>query len=47
MRRKSLAEGFWPDIKEDIKVKLREKYAMLNPVELKRNITKLQIGYLN
>jgi len=23
-------------------VKLREKYAMLNPAELKRNITKLQ-----
>ena len=31
-----------PDIEEDIKVKLREKYAMLNPAELKRNITKLQ-----
>ena len=31
-----------PDIKEDIKVKLRGKYAMLNPAELKRNITKLQ-----
>ncbi len=31
-----------PDIKEDIKVKLREKYGMLNPAELKRKITKLQ-----
>jgi len=31
-----------PDIEKDIKVKLREKYAMLNPAELKRNITKLQ-----
>ncbi|MBU4509679.1 transposase family protein, partial [bacterium] len=31
-----------PDIKEDIKVKLREKYDMLNPAELKRKITKLQ-----
>jgi len=31
-----------PDIKEDIKVKLREKYAMLNPAELKRKINKLQ-----
>jgi len=27
---------------QDIKVKLREKYAMLNPAELKRKITKLQ-----
>ena len=31
-----------PNIKEEIKVKLRKEYAMLNPAELKRNITKLQ-----
>jgi len=31
-----------PDIKEEIKMKLENKYAMLNPAELKRNITKLQ-----
>ena len=31
-----------PDIKDKIKVKLRKEYAMLNPAELKRKITKLQ-----
>ena len=31
-----------PDIKEEIKMKLENKYAMLNPAELKRKITKLQ-----
>ena len=31
-----------PNIKEEIKVKLRKEYAMLNPAELKRKITKLQ-----
>jgi len=31
-----------PDIKEEIKVKLKNQYAMLNPAELKRKITKLQ-----
>jgi len=31
-----------PDIENKIKVKLKNKYAMLNPAELKRKITKLQ-----
>jgi len=31
-----------PDIKDKIKVKLKSKYDMLNPAELKRKITKLQ-----
>jgi hypothetical protein len=31
-----------PNIKEEIKVKLRKEYDMLNPAELKRKITKLQ-----
>jgi len=31
-----------PDIKEEIKVKSKNQYAMLNPAELKRKITKLQ-----
>ena len=31
-----------PDIKEEIKVKLKNQYSMLNPAELKRKITKLQ-----
>jgi hypothetical protein len=31
-----------PNIKDEIKVKLRKEYAMLNPAELKRKITKLQ-----
>lgn len=31
-----------PDIEDKIKVKLRKEYAMLNPAELKRKITKLQ-----
>ena len=31
-----------PGIKEEIKVKLKNQYAMLNPAELKRKITKLQ-----
>ena len=31
-----------PDIEEEIKMKLKSQYAMLNPAELKRNITKLQ-----
>lgn len=31
-----------PDIKEEIKVKLKNQYAMLNPAELKRKISKLQ-----
>jgi len=31
-----------PDIKDEIKVKLRKEYGMLNPAELKRKITKLQ-----
>jgi len=31
-----------PDIKEEIKMKLKIQYAMLNPAELKRKITKLQ-----
>ena len=31
-----------PNIKEEIKVKLRKEYAMLNPAEIKRKITKLQ-----
>jgi len=31
-----------PHIKEEIKVKIRKEYAMLNPAELKRKITKLQ-----
>ncbi|MEA2021912.1 MAG: transposase, partial [Candidatus Caldatribacteriota bacterium] len=31
-----------PDIEDKIKVKLKNKYAMLNPAELKRKITKLQ-----
>jgi hypothetical protein len=31
-----------PHIKEEIKVKLRNQYAMLNPAELKRKINKLQ-----
>jgi len=30
------------DIKEEIKVKLKNQYAMLNPAKLKRKITKLQ-----
>lgn len=32
----------YPDIKEEIKIKLKNQYAMLNPAELKRKITKLQ-----
>ena len=31
-----------PDIEDEIKMKLKNKYAMLNPAELKRKITKLQ-----
>jgi len=31
-----------PDIEEEIKMKLKNQYAMLNPAELKRKITKLQ-----
>lgn len=31
-----------PDIEDKVKVKLRKEYAMLNPAELKRKITKLQ-----
>jgi len=31
-----------PNIKDEIKVQLRKEYAMLNPAELKRKITKLQ-----
>jgi len=31
-----------PDIKDEVKVKLRKEYDMLNPAELKRKITKLQ-----
>ena len=31
-----------PDIEDKAKVKLRKEYAMLNPAELKRKITKLQ-----
>ncbi len=31
-----------PDIEDEIKVKLKNQYAMLNPAELKRKITKLQ-----
>ena len=31
-----------PSIEDEIKVKLKNKYAMLNPAELKRKITKLQ-----
>ncbi len=31
-----------PNIKSDIKMKLKSQYAMLNPAELKRKITKLQ-----
>jgi hypothetical protein len=31
-----------PNIKDEIKVKLRKEYDMLNPAELKRKITKLQ-----
>jgi hypothetical protein len=31
-----------PDIEDKIRVKLRKEYAMLNPAELKRKITKLQ-----
>ena len=31
-----------PHIKDEIKVKLRKEYGMLNPAELKRKITKLQ-----
>jgi len=31
-----------PDIEDDIKMKLKSQYAMLNPAELKRKITKLQ-----
>jgi len=31
-----------PDIEDEIKVKLKSKYDMLNPAELKRKITKLQ-----
>jgi len=31
-----------PDIENEIKVKLKKEYAMLNPAELKRKITKLQ-----
>ena len=31
-----------PDIKDEIKMKLKSQYAMLNPAELKRKITKLQ-----
>jgi hypothetical protein len=31
-----------PDIKDEIKVKLKSQYDMLNPAELKRKITKLQ-----
>jgi len=30
-----------PDIEDKVKVKLRKEYAMLNPAELKRKITKL------
>ena len=39
MRRRVLAS---PDIENKIKMKLRKEYAMLNPAELKRKITKLQ-----
>jgi len=31
-----------PDIEDKIKMKLRKEYAMLNPAEIKRKITKLQ-----
>ncbi|KQC04789.1 MAG: integrase [Candidatus Cloacimonas sp. SDB] len=31
-----------PDIEDEVKVKLRKEYGMLNPAELKRKITKLQ-----
>ena len=31
-----------PDIEDEIKMKLKNQYAMLNPAELKRKITKLQ-----
>ena len=31
-----------PDIEDEVKVKLRKEYDMLNPAELKRKITKLQ-----
>jgi len=31
-----------PDIENEVKVKLRKEYGMLNPAELKRKITKLQ-----
>jgi len=31
-----------PDIEDEIKMKLKSQYAMLNPAELKRKITKLQ-----
>jgi len=31
-----------PGIEEEIKVKLKNQYAILNPAELKRKITKLQ-----
>jgi hypothetical protein len=31
-----------PHIKDEIKVKIRKEYAMLNPAEIKRKITKLQ-----
>jgi len=30
------------DIEDEIKMKLKSQYAMLNPAELKRKITKLQ-----
>jgi len=32
----------FPDIEYEIKMKLKNQYAMLNPAELKRKITKLQ-----
>jgi len=31
-----------PNVEDEIKVKLRKEYDMLNPAELKRKITKLQ-----
>jgi hypothetical protein len=31
-----------PGIEDEVKVKLKNQYAMLNPAELKRKITKLQ-----
>jgi len=35
-----------PDIEDEVKVKLRKEYGMLNPAELKRKITKLQNKFL-